>query len=146
MRIDYNGRDFVDAVVRSRMAMDGFGLRFGAEGVWRMACGFGVFGRAGGSLLVGRYHTNLFESNLGGAAVITDVRDSYDQAVPQLDLAGGVSWCGSRWSLAAGYELTNWFSLSNRAVFVDDIHEGLYGPFDTDLLLEGLFVRAGFSY
>lgn len=47
------------------------------------------------------------------------------------------------YGLLFGYEMTDWFDLSNRSVFID-IHEGLYGPFETDILLEGLFARVAF--
>jgi hypothetical protein len=146
LRVDYDGRDFVSGVVSSQMRMDGFGLRVGAEGTWRMSHGFGVFGRAGGGLVLGRFRSSLFESNLNGAQLITVVDDDYHQAVPELDLAGGVSWSWNGLSLAAGYEMTDWFNLSNRAAFIDDIHEGLYGPFNADILLEGLFARIAYSY
>lgn len=143
--IDYDGRDFVDGLVSSRMQMDGFGLRVAAEGNWRMGFGFGVFGRVGGGLVLGRFQTRLFESNLNGAELITAMEDDYTKAVPQLDLAGGVSWGWRGLSVSVGYEMTDWFDLSNRSVFIDDIHEGLYGPFETDILLEGLFARVAFS-
>ena len=146
MRVDYDGRDFVNGVFTNEMNMDGFGFRVGADGTWWMGYGFGLFGRVGGGLVLGRFRTELFESDLNGAQLITSIEDDYHQAVPEIDLAGGISWRRNAFSVSVGYEMTNWFNLSNRAAFIDDIHEGLYGPFDMDVLLEGVTARAAFSF
>ena len=145
LRVDYDGRDFVNGVVATDMAMDSFGFQMGTEGHWRMARGFGLFGRVSTGLAHGRFDTSLFEANLDGIQLITDARDSYDQAVPVLELSGGVAWRRGGLEVIAGYEFSNWFNLSNRAALVDDIHEGLYGPFENDVLLEGLFARVSYS-
>lgn len=146
LRLDYDGRDFVDGVVTTATDIDGFGMQVGAEGYWRMARGFGLFGRVATGVTLGDFDTMLFESNLDGAQIVTDVEDHFNQSVPLLEIRTGVCWQCRGFEVAAGYEFTNWFNVGNRSQLIDDIHEGLYGPFSSDILLSGMFGRASFRY
>lgn len=143
-RVAYNGADFINGQFSDVSGMTAYGLRLGAESQWRLNSSWSLFGNAAGSVLYGRFHTALLETNRAAAETVVDVRDDYDQAVPVIDAAVGVAWNRGPWEIRGGYELANWFNLADRSMFPDFEHEGAYTPQSQDVLLDGLFVR--FSY
>jgi hypothetical protein len=142
----YNGRDFSNAVVTHPVDMDAFGLRMGLSGNWELGRGFSLFGRGAGSVMYGKFSTQLTETNQAGAQTVVSVRDEYEQAVPVLEIAAGLSWRYRCMEVSAGYELVDWFNLGDRSAFVDGTDEGLYSPMSSDLLLEGLFARCVWTF
>jgi len=144
-QVTYDGYDFDDGVYSNRTNMTAFGLRLGAESQWRWSANWALFGSAAGSILYGRFHTQLLETNVSGADTIVDVRDDYRQAVPVLDAAVGVAWNRGPLQIRGGYEMANWFNLADRSMFPDDVHEGAYTPLAEDVLLEGFFLRLAYS-
>ncbi|WP_417732920.1 Lpg1974 family pore-forming outer membrane protein [Rosistilla oblonga] len=146
LQIDYDGDDFSDGQVFNDGQMDGFGVRLGALGQWQMSHGLSLFARGAGTLAYGKFENRLLETNRDGADTIVDVTDRYEQALPAIEAAVGLSWRSDHIELACGYELTNWFDLSDRSMFVDSAHEGAYSPKSTDLLLDGLFARMAFQF
>lgn len=137
----YNGRDFVNGLILNHTEMDGIGLRLGGEGTWRMAGGFSAFGRLGTSIVYGQYETRITETNIGGSQQLVDMVDRFDQAIPGLEAALGISYTWNGWSVRTGYEVMHWFNLVDRAMYVDDIQEGTYAPYSQDVLLEGVFAQ-----
>ncbi len=75
LRIEYDGRDFTNAVVSQPLSMDAFGVPLGLQGQWHLAGGWTLFGRGVGSVMYGSFRSRLLETNLGGADTIVDVRD-----------------------------------------------------------------------
>lgn len=146
LRYEYDGADFSNGVFTNPLEMQGFGVRLGAVGHWQLARGFSLFARGAGTLAYGRYQMQLLETNVGGADTIVDVTDQYQQAAPAIELALGASWRNERFEISGGYELTNWFNLADRSMFVDSVHEGAYSPSSMDLLLEGFFLRGGIVF
>ncbi len=144
--VAYDGRDFSNALVTHPVKMNAFGLRLGLEGQWDLGCGFSLFGRGAGSLMYGRFDTQLIETNLAGAQSIVSVRDDYDQAVPVLEVSAGLAWRCRNLELSAGYEMVDWFNAADRSAFIDGNAEGLYSPSSNDLLLEGLFARCVWTF
>lgn len=140
----YDGEDFDNGVCRQSTGMTGFGLRLGAESQWRWNANWGLFGSAAGSVLYGRFHSHMRETNVDGADTVVDVRDDYGQAVPVIEAAVGVAWNRGPVEIRGGYEIANWFNLADRSMFPDSVHEGAYAPSSGDVLLEGLFLR--FAY
>lgn len=138
---DYDGRDFINGRIIDRTRMDGVGLRLGSEGRWNLPRGLSLFGRFAGGITYGRYETQFFEDNLDGQVLITEMRDQYEQAISSLEAALGVSWQWKSLRISGGYEMINWFNLSERAGYVDDIQEATYIPLSQDMLLEGLFLQ-----
>ncbi len=145
-RVAYDGVDFDRAQYSDTSSATGFGLRLGAESQWRWNSSWSLFGSAAGSILYGRFHTRLFETNVAGADTIVDVRDDYGQAVPVLDAALGVAWNRGPVQVRAGYEMANWFNLADRSMFPDNVHEGAYAPLSEDVLLEGFFIRLSYTH
>lgn len=96
--------------------------------------------------MYGRFDSQLTETNLAGAQSIVSVRDEYQQAVPVLEVAAGLSWRYRCFEVSAGYEIVDWFNAGDRSAFVDGNDEGLYSSASTDLLLEGLFARCVWTF
>lgn len=145
-RANYDGRDFSNASVNHPVDLNAFGLRLGVAGQWELGHGFSLFGRGAGSLMYGRFDSQLTETNLAGAQSIVSVRDEYQQAVPVLEVAAGLSWRYRCFEVSAGYEIVDWFNAGDRSAFVDGNDEGLYSSASTDLLLEGLFARCVWTF
>jgi hypothetical protein len=145
LRVAYNGSDFNDGQFSDVSSMTAFGLRLGAESQWHLTSSWSLFGNAAGSILYGRFHTALLETEVASTDTIVDVRDDYDQAVPVIEAAVGVAWNRGPWEIRGGYELANWFNLADRSMFPSLDHEGAYTPQSQDVLLDGLFVRFSFA-
>ena len=138
----YDGRDFLMGAIVQRQEVQAFGLRMGSSADWRMAGGFGISATFAGSLLHGRFDTSNLETNLDGQQLMAEMSDKYDDLVTTLELTLGISWQASWFTLLVGYELDGWFNVNNRALFVDDQHEGVHAPLSNDVLLHGYFIRA----
>lgn len=145
-QVDYDGVDFDRAQYRDDWRMNGFGVRLGGETQWRWNASWSLFGNAAGSVLGGRFRTHLLETDAQGADTIVDVQDDYDQGMAVLEAAAGIAWTHGPLQMRAGYELHNWFNLADRSMFPDAEHEGLFTPLSNDVLLDGLFVRLGYTY
>lgn len=143
----YDGRDFDMAEIHDLQKLDAFGIRFGAEGHWRMAGGFSLFGRGGLGMLYGRGDVSRTEIDMTGAVtpdVLVDVRDSFDQAIFNTDVAAGISWTHNALAISGGYELHGWSDADYRFQAVDEI--GVISSVSNSLLLEGFFLRAAHTW
>jgi hypothetical protein len=143
---NYDGRDAHNDLVRSGVSFDGGGLRVGGEGTWHLTKGLGLYARAGGSLVVGRVTSRLSEANNNGASVITDVSDRFDKVIPVAEVGMGLSYQWRSLRVMVGYEFVNWFGLIDGIDFADDAHVGKYTRRTGDLSLDGLMLRAEWSY
>ena len=141
MDMRYDGRDFDNGRIVDQTTMDGLGLRLGSQSSWHMAGGFSLFGKIAGGLTYGRHSMQFTESNVDETVSIVDIRDNYDEAVGSLEAAAGMNWCWKNLSVGAGYEMTKWFNVGERSMFVDNVREGSYASISKDLLLEGLFIN-----
>jgi hypothetical protein len=142
----YVGRDADAAFVETRHRFDAAGPLFGAETWCGFGNGFGLFGRATGAIVTGTMRAPFTETNNGGATVYTDLRDRYALTVPVVTLGVGVSYEYRGVFVRAGYEVTNWFGLFERPVFVDDFAEGKFVRQPANLALDGFFVQLGLSF
>jgi len=148
LQVGYNGSSPTDtasfATVSSPINFDGGGLRFGAEGDWKIYHGIGFYGRAFGSLLTGDFRTSLLETNNSGAAVMVNVSDQFRKVIPVAELGLGIYWQQNNWRALLGYEMTNWFGLVNSPDIVSDFPGNKLSYRTGDLSLDGL--RVGFQY
>lgn len=140
-RVDYDGRDFDQTVFRNPVEMNGFGIRLGGEGHWRITDCFSLFGRAAGTVMQGDFTSRLVETNFAGTDLVVDVTDEFTNTLTAIELAAGISWHRGPFSIAGGYEMIDWSNLGERATFSSATHEGAYDPSSVDVLLEGFFVR-----
>jgi len=121
--------------------MDAFVLRLGMEATWHVRPCWNVVGRLAASGLYGSFAGHRLETNRAGADTIVDLVDNYDQAVPVVEAAMGVSWRNDWLEFAAGYEIADWINLANESAFPDNEHEGVYISSASDCLLDGFFIR-----
>jgi hypothetical protein len=142
----YDGGDANHDVVTSHTTFDGGGVRAGAGGNYNLFGGLGLYARGAVSLLAGRVSSCLNETNNNGMTVLTSVGDRIDKVIPVLEMGMGLSWQYGNFRLTAGYEFINWFGLINTPDFVDDVHQGKLTRRSSDLSLDGLVLRAGWSY
>ena len=142
----YTGRDADFASVELLSNFDGYGPLVGLETSWSLAGGLGVFGRVNAALLTGTMRNPFTETNNSGATVYADLRDRFALTVPVLTLGVGVSYEYRGFFLRAGYEVTNWFGMFERAAFLDDFAEGKFLRQSTNLALDGLFVQLGLEF
>jgi hypothetical protein len=140
----YNGGPFGanNATVDTPVFFEGAGLTLGAEAVWKIYRGLGLYGRARGSLLSGRFRNFLTETNNNGQNVIVDVRERYYQLVPVLELGAGVSFQTEHVYVGIGYDVANWFNMTDSLDF-PSTNIGKPERRTSDLMLEGLSVRLG---
>jgi hypothetical protein len=139
--IRYRGRDFGNGLVSQPVDMEAFGVRVGMDGYWHLRGGWSLFGRGAGSIMYGQFEKQMLETNVSGADTIVDVTDNYERAVPVLEAAVGVCWACTWLEISGGYEVQSWLNMGDRSTFVDDVHEGLYVPVASDILLDGFFLR-----
>lgn len=146
MNAFYSGGDANGALVHQRIDFDGAGPMVNGEGSWLLARGFRLFGRMRGSLVVGDLCGHVRETDNGGLTLNAGVTEGNTQAIPVLELATGVSWEYRNLRISAGYEVANWFGLTDGPQFLNDFAEGKAGRRRGDLSLEGLFVQLGVAY
>lgn len=151
MTVAYDGRDFNQAIARSKNEFTGFGPRLGAQLDLKLASDLKLFGRGAGSLLLGNRSTFYEETdNIGTDLVARFDPGSRQQMVPGLELALGLSWqpkIGSRSNLnfSIGYEYQHLFNVSDSIRFVDSASPGVFTQTKNDLSLQGLFFLFGIS-
>lgn len=144
----YDGLQAVGSNVTNRFGFEGTGPTAGVAGNWNVTKGFSLLGNARTGLLYGDYSSRVVETN--GLApmqsVLTDLTDNFSGVAPFMSIALGGSYTWRNISLAAGYEVTHYFSLASQPVLVDDFAEGKYVRKRNDLSFDGVFFRLGVTY
>lgn len=146
MKVDYNGRDAVSAYTENRSKFGGVGPIFGAEARVGLTENFGVFGKANGGLLTGANRVTLLETNNAGATAYTDFHDRNTSVIPFMQLGLGLECRYNGVFIRGGYEVSQYFDLVDRPVFLNDVAEGKLTRRLANLALDGFFLQAGFNY
>jgi hypothetical protein len=142
----YDGNTANKDFVASQVRFNGGGARLGLEGIWHPGDGWGLYGRAAASLVLGDFKTHLSEVNNAGTTLLVDVTERFDKVLPVLELGFGVTYQYRGWRITAGYEYTNWFGLADLPDFVDDFHQGKFTHRVSDVSIDGLVVRIEYRY
>ncbi len=142
----YDGGDANRDIVDSRIKFNGAGVRLGGQADWKVLEHLSLYGRAGGSLMIGDFNVSQIELNNNGATPLTNVNESYRKVVPVLEMGVGVAYHTDHFRISVGYELTNWFNLIDTPSFVDDVQQGKYQRNVSDLGVDGLAVKAEVTY
>ena len=142
----YDGNTANKDFVASQVRFNGSGARLGSEAIWHPADGWGLYGRAAASLVLGDFKTHLSEVNNAGSTVLVDVTERFDKVLPVLELGFGVTYQYRGWRITAGYEYTNWFGLADLPEFVDDFHPGKFTHRVSDVSIDGLVLRIEYRY
>jgi hypothetical protein len=146
MNAGYNGLDANQAAVSTRSSFNGFGPILGGEAIlggWR---GFHAYARFTGGLISGTSANSLVETNDGGNTLYANVPYNVEKVVPVATLAIGGGWQYRSVSLRFGYEVTQWFGLTERVRFTDDVSQGAFISRPGNLSLNGLFIQLGYVY
>lgn len=142
----YDGGTTTRAFARSPVNMDAYGLRAGGESHLTLGSGWSVYSKAATSLLVADIRNTFVATNSGGAFLLADVSEKYDQILPVVEVGIGLGYEGERVFFSFGYELTNYINFIDSPDFVDDVHEGKLQRRTSDLMLEALVLRLGLTY
>lgn len=146
LNADFDGRDFVNGEINDRMELNAFGMMFGAEGHWRMAEGWFLFGRSSLAAMYGDVRNTRIETNLNGFEQLVDFQDEYTTPLFNVETRLGIAKSLGCFELRFGYDFNIWTGIGNRIRFSDDIEETAYAPADGDMLLEGLFFQLATSW
>lgn len=138
----YDGGFFSNGVVDAPTAFEGFGGRLAGAVYWDLAGGFSVFGDLGLSLLAGELRSDRYEENFG--TTVVDATNELEQVIPVVELSVGGAWSRGPWTLAAGYELSNWFNVATTTNFVDNFNGGSLDAGTSDLGFDGFFLRLAY--
>ncbi len=122
----YDGLDARQASVTTKSQFAGFGPLIGGDAVLVGWCGFHLYARASGGLLTGSSTNTLLETNDAGGTVYADVRYNIRKVVPVGTIGIGGGWQYRTVSVRFGYEITQWFGLTERVRLVDDISQGKF--------------------
>jgi hypothetical protein len=142
----YDGGDARMAHVSSPIRFNSGGFLVGGEGHWKWPCGFSLYARADGAILIGNFKTSLTETNNNGATVDVSVYRGFEKLVPVAEIGLGVNWKYRNLQVSAGYELANWFGLVDSPDFVDDVGPGKMSRRSGDLSLEGFVFRVEMGF
>jgi hypothetical protein len=145
--IDYAGGDAAPiANVDHELAFRGYGLCGGLTGKWRLGAGWTV--DAGGrlSLLASRNEASVMETSMRGAALLADANDTRTGFTPVVDLHAGVTKVIGFCTIAVGYQMQQWFGVSELLTFNDDVHVGSLDRRRGDFGMDGLYLRLGISF
>lgn len=131
--------DYVNSPIR----IYGAGLTAGGEATLEVYRGWGLYGRGRLGLLSSSFNSRRTETI--GSSLVIDETDRYFTVIPVAELGAGLSYRSDRVSFGVGFEMTDWLNMvsgigdatSNGALTVRK---------RSDLTLEGLSVRLGFSF
>lgn len=144
--VRYNGRDAINAIVRTKNNFDGFGPTIGADMSAVVYRGFHLYSRASGGLLTGDLQATTSESNQNGQVGLGGIDGTSRRVVPVAHVGIGGGWSSGRITLRAGYEITNYFGLIEAPRFSSEFAPGRTTTRSEDFSLEGLVVTVGLSY
>jgi hypothetical protein len=137
----YNGGDAQQASVMTTSHFEGVGPLVGGEFVFAGWRGLHLYARASGGLIGGLSANNVLETNNGGSTVYTNVNYNAQKVVPVAGIGFGGGWEYRSISIRFGYEMTQWYGLTQRVRFTDDVAQGPFTSQSGSLSLEGLFVQ-----
>jgi hypothetical protein len=132
--------------VNTQSRFSGFGPIVGAEAVLQTWGGFHGYARATGGLIAGRSKNALVETNDAGNTLYANPTYDVDKIVPVASIAIGGGWQYRTISIRAGYEITQWYGLTQPVRFVDDVGQGKISTRPANLSLNGLFLQLGLAF
>lgn len=148
--VTYTGGDF-QVPYRAFRDWDysGAGVLFGSDFNWKVKRNFSLnFGAKTGALL-GRYESRHFFPD-DEPGVPTDVRHGETRVNPFIEVNAGVQYerqIGKAiLTVGAGYEIVNWFNMTDSRTFTDSHMEGQNAKSVQDVSLDGMYARLGINY
>lgn len=145
--IDYFGGDAApSARVDHDLDFLGYGLCGGVGGKWKLGCGWTIDTGGRLSLLASRNEFSVVETSMRGAALLSNASDTRTAFTPMIDLRAGLSKTIGAWTATIGYEIQQWFGVSELLTFNDDVHVGSMSRRRGDFGVDGIFLRLGVSF
>lgn len=151
MTVNFDGRDFNQARVKTETEFTGFGPRVGGELRLQLAQDLSLFGRGAGMLVSGTKNSRYLETDNNDVDLVAQFTQERDrQMIPGLELALGINWQprispSARLNLALGYEYQHWFNVADSIRFSDSDSPANFNQVSNDLSVQGLFMQFGFS-
>ena len=148
--VTYTGGDF-QVPYRAFRDWDysGAGMFIGSDLNWRVVRGFSMNLTAKTGLVLGRYESRHFFPD-DEPGVPTDVRHGETRVNPFVEVSAGVQYereiGDALLTIGAGYEIVNWFNMTDSRTFTDSHIEGQNVKSVRDLSLDGMFARIGINY
>lgn len=142
----YNGGNAIDTQVASGFDFVGAGFMLGGEAHWAIWRGFSLFGQSRIGMLLGATDSYLRETDSNGEIINSNITERASVAVPVLEMAIGLEWTRGRWTLGAGYEVSNWLQIINTPDFADDVTRGRLIRRQSNYSVDGLFFRLAYTY
>jgi len=135
--------------VSSEIDFDGFGIRFGLDGMKRRAgTGMLLYAKGQASFVSGEFKANFVQANqFGGAAVIGNDFEDY-RIVSILDAELGLGWesAGGRLRVTGGYLVSGWFNTLTTATYIEGVQSGDFAEMAETLTFDGLVGRLELRY
>ncbi len=122
----------------------GGGIMAGGDLIWRLLPSLKLSVGSNMGMMMGTVDTRVFIPD-DEPGVPTDVTFSETRMTPVLDMNVGINFqrqFGKYWfSVAGGYEMTNWFNLADTRVFTDAYMEAQNAHLIDDISLDGAYFR-----
>lgn len=135
--------------VDSEIDFDGFGIRFGLDGIKRRPCtGILLYAKGYANFVSGEFKANYVETNqFGGAAVIRNNFEDY-RLITILDAELGMGWetQSGRFRVTGGYAVSGWFNTLTTGTYIDGVQAGNYTDLAETLTFDGFVTRFEFRY
>lgn len=135
--------------VGSDIDFDGFGIRFGLDGMKRRAgTGLLLYANGHANFVAGEFKASFVQANqFGGAAVIRNDFEDY-RVLTILDAELGLGWesAGGRFRVTGGYLVSGWFNTLSTDSYINGVQAGSYGDLSETLTFDGLVGRIELRY
>lgn len=133
----------------SGIDFDGFGIRFGLDGMKRRAgTGLLLYANGHANFVGGEFKANFTQTNqFGGTAVIRNEFEDY-RIVTILDTELGIGWENATgcFRVTSGYLISGWFNTLSTTSYIDGVQAGSYGDLSETLTFDGLVSRIEWRY
>ena len=97
------------------------------------------------SLVYGQFK-NSFSETIVGSGTVAGFSETEDRLVPVVEAGMGLFYQGDHLFVSAGYDLTNWFNMINPLDFTSSVSPGHASRRESDLTLQGVSVKLGFTF
>jgi hypothetical protein len=135
--------------VASEIDFDGFGIRFGLDGIKRHRdSGVLVYAKGHANFVAGEFKANFWQQNqFGGAAVIrNDFADYRVLSILETELGLGWESGGGRLRVTGGYMVQGWFNALTTGTYIDGVQAGNFTDLAETLAFNGLVGRLELRY
>jgi len=143
---NYDGLDARSAKVDTRSRFQGFGPMVGGEAVLAAPRGIHLYMRASGGLLVGDSFNSWIETNDNGNSLYVNAPYDMRKTVSFAGLGVGLGWQYRTISVRCGYDVTEWFGVTERVRLSSDIAQGAINSRSGNVSLDAFFLQFAITF